>query len=75
MGDTSKKVSPPTKPVSTPCETGLHLNGDDCPSKDKRDPEVVRDYQACHGRISDVPVSAHSGGQLIYSQSDGTFSE
>ena len=40
-----------SKPVSTPCEAGLHLSGDDSPSKDKRDPTVIRDYQACVGSL------------------------
>ena len=44
------------KPVSTPCEAGLHLSGDDCPNKDKRDPEVIRDYQACVGSLMYLSV-------------------
>ena len=44
------------QPVSIPCEVGLHLSGDDCPSKDKRDPEVVRDYQACVGSLMYLSV-------------------
>ncbi len=39
------------KPVSTPCEAGLHLSGDDYPSKDKREPEVIKDYLACVGSL------------------------
>ncbi len=44
------------KPVSTPCEAGLHLNGDDCPSRDKRDPVAIRDYQACVGSLMYLSV-------------------
>jgi hypothetical protein len=44
------------KPVSTPCEAGLHLSGDDCPSKDERDPEVIRNYQACVGSLMYLSV-------------------
>jgi hypothetical protein len=44
------------KPVSTPCEAGLHLSGDDCPSKDKRDPEVMKDYIACVGSLMYLSV-------------------
>ena len=44
------------KPVSTPCEAGLHLSGDDCPSKDKRDPEVIKDYLACVGSLMYLSV-------------------
>ena len=44
------------KPVSTPCEAGLHLSGDDCPSRDKRDPVVIRDYQACVGSLMYLSV-------------------
>jgi hypothetical protein len=36
-------------PVSTPMEANTHLSVDDCPSLDKRDPEVVRNYQQCIG--------------------------
>jgi hypothetical protein len=36
-------------PVSTPMETNAHLSADDCPSLDKRDPEVARNYQQCIG--------------------------
>ena len=32
-------------PVSTPCDTNMHLSDADCPPLDKRNPEVVRDYQ------------------------------
>ncbi len=42
--------------VSTPFESGLHLNGDDYLSKDKRDPEVVRDYQVCVGSLMYLSV-------------------
>ena len=31
------------KPVFTSCEAGVYISGDDCPRKDKRDPEVLRD--------------------------------
>jgi hypothetical protein len=44
------------KPVSTLCEAGLHLSGDDCPSKDKRDPEVMKDYIACVGSLMYLSV-------------------
>ncbi len=44
------------KPVSTPCEAGLHLSGDDCPSRDKRDPVAIRDYQACVGSLMYLSV-------------------
>ena len=44
------------KPVSTPCEAGLHLSGDDCPSRDKRDPAAIRDYQACVGSLMYLSV-------------------
>ncbi len=36
-------------PVSTPMEEKAHLSTDDCPPWDKRDPEVVRNYQQCIG--------------------------
>jgi hypothetical protein len=36
-------------PVSTPMEASAHLSADDCPSLDKRDPDVVRNYQQCIG--------------------------
>ena len=45
-----------TKPVSTPYEAGLHLSGDDCPSRDKRDPVAIRDYQACVGSLMYLSV-------------------
>jgi hypothetical protein len=32
-------------PVSTPMQVNAHLSSDDCPPLDKRDPEVVRNYQ------------------------------
>jgi hypothetical protein len=38
-------------PVSTPCEANMHLTDADCPPLDKRNPEVVRDYQMCIGAI------------------------
>ena len=44
------------EPMSKPYEAGLHLSGDDCPSKDKRDPEVVRDYQTCVGCLMYLSV-------------------
>jgi hypothetical protein len=36
-------------PISTPCETNLHLSAADSPPLDKRDPEVVRNYQQLIG--------------------------
>ena len=42
--------------MSTPCEDGLHLRGDDCPSKDKRDPEVIKNYIACVGSLMYLSV-------------------
>ena len=36
-------------PVSTPMQVNAHLSSDDCPPLDKRDPEVVRNYQQCIG--------------------------
>ena len=44
------------KPVSTPCEAGMHLRGDDCPPSDEKDPEVVRNYQACVGSLMYLSV-------------------
>ena len=38
-------------PVSTPCEANMHLTDADCPPLDKRNPEVVRDYQMCIGAL------------------------
>jgi hypothetical protein len=35
--------------VSTQMEANAHLNVDDCPPLDKRDPEVTRNYQQCIG--------------------------
>jgi hypothetical protein len=45
-----------TKPVSTSCEAGLHISGDGSPNKDKRDPEVIRNYQACVGFLMYLSV-------------------
>ncbi len=42
--------------MSTPCESGLHLSGDDSPNKDERDPEVIRKYQACVGSLMYLSV-------------------
>jgi hypothetical protein len=36
-------------PVSTPMEANVYLSADDCPPLDKRDPEVVPNYQQCIG--------------------------
>jgi hypothetical protein len=36
-------------PVHTPMEPNSHLSADDSPPLDKRDPEVVRNYQQCVG--------------------------
>jgi hypothetical protein len=36
-------------PIFTPCETNLHLSASDSPPMDKRDPEVVRNYQQLIG--------------------------
>lgn len=40
-----------TKPVATPCESGMHLRADDSPPHCDRDPKTVRDYQACIGSL------------------------
>ena len=58
------------KPVSTPCETGLHLSGDDCPSRDKRDPEVIRDYQACVGSLMYLSVLTLGDCSFTINQTD-----
>ena len=50
--------------------TSLNSSGDDCPSKDEKDPEVTRDYQAC--LVSTCQCSL--GGLLICYQSDGAIS-
>jgi hypothetical protein len=47
--------------VSTPCEGGLHLIGDDFPSRDKRDPVAIRDYQACVGSLMYLSVNSYCG--------------
>ena len=36
-------------PVSTPCESNLHLQASDSPPLSERDPQVVRDYQQAVG--------------------------
>jgi hypothetical protein len=36
-------------PCSTPCETNLHLSASDSPPMDKRNPEMVRNYQQLIG--------------------------
>jgi hypothetical protein len=38
-------------PVSTPCEANMHMTDADCPPLNKRNPEVVRDYQMCIGAL------------------------
>jgi hypothetical protein len=56
------------KPVSTPCESGLHLGGNDCPSKDKRDPVVIRDYQACVGSLMYLSVLTRGHCSFVINQ-------
>ena len=42
-------------PVDTPCEANLHLAASDSPPLDKRDADVVRNYQQLH--VSDLLYS------------------
>ena len=42
--------------MSTPCEAGMHLRGDDCPHIDGKDPKVVRNSQACVGSLMCLSV-------------------
>jgi len=50
MSDANPQMSD-ANPVSTPCESNLHLQASDSPPINERDPKVVRDYQQAVGSL------------------------